>query len=75
MLDKIKAWMGAIIEVGVLLLTIGIVFQVIFGGAVPFIGVDVIGNITSIIKALGESGLVGLIALGVIVALFLRGKK
>jgi hypothetical protein len=36
---------------------------------VPFFG-QVVGNITLLLKTLGENGLVGLVALGIIVYLF-----
>ena len=46
--------------------------QVVFGKAVPFIGGDIIGNITGIIGTLGGQGVVGLAAVGVIYAIFTR---
>ena len=55
---------------GVALLAFGIVMQIIFGKAVPFVGWDIIGNITSIVATLGVQGLVGLAAVGVIYAIF-----
>jgi hypothetical protein len=44
----------------------------VFGTPVAFIGVDVIGNVTSIISGLGENGLVGLIAAAVLYAVVTR---
>jgi len=46
--------------------------QVVFGKAVPFIGGDIIGNITGIIGTLGAQGVVGLAAVGIIYAIFTR---
>ena len=40
-------------EPGVALLAFGIVMQIIFGKAVPFVGGDIIGNITGIVATLG----------------------
>jgi|TARA_B100001971_G_scaffold111691_1_gene102724 hypothetical protein len=47
---------------------IGAVSEVIFGTGI--FGVNVIGNLTSIINKFGESGFAGLVALLVLVGLF-----
>ena len=47
---------------------IGAVSEVIFGTGI--FGVNVIGNLTSIINKFGESGVAGLVALLVLVGLF-----
>ena len=47
---------------------IGAVGEVVFGSGV--FGVNVIGNLTSIINQFGESGFAGLVALLVLVGLF-----
>ena len=65
-------WIHKLTEAGMGLVALAVVMQVIFGKAVPFIGGDVIGNITHIISALGAQGLVGLAAVGVIYAIFNR---
>ena len=49
-------------------LAVGAVSEVIFGSGV--FGVNVIGNLTSIINQFGESGFAGLVALLVLVGLF-----
>ena len=54
------------------MLALGIVLQVIFGKAVPFVGGDIVGNLTGIVATLGAQGLVGLAAVGVIYAVFSR---
>ena len=54
------------------LLALGIVMQVLFGKAVPFVGGDIVGNITAIVGTLGAQGVVGLAAVGVIYAIFNR---
>ena len=41
-------------------LSVGILVQVLFGGAV--FGMDVVGNVTGLINTLGNSGFVGLLA-------------
>jgi hypothetical protein len=51
---------------GVKLLAVGVILQIIFGAAVPFIGLDILGNVLKFVTALGSQGLVGLVALGVL---------
>ena len=68
MFDQIIGYVKKLTEAGVALLALGIVMQVIFGNVVPFMGGDIVGNITAIVASLGEQGLFGLVALGVIYA-------
>ena len=70
MFDQVVGWVKKLTEAGVSLLALAIIMQVIFGKAVPFIGGDVIGNITHIMGMLGAQGLVGLASVGVIYAIF-----
>tara|TARA_Y100000034_G_scaffold45738_1_gene56173 strand:- start:223 stop:441 length:219 start_codon:yes stop_codon:yes gene_type:complete len=70
MFDQILGWVKKLTEAGLALLALAIIMQVIFGKAVPFIGGDVIGNITAIVGTLGAQGLVGLASVGVIYAIF-----
>ena len=71
MFDEIIGYVKKLTEAGVALLALGIILQVIFGGAaLPFLGGDIVGNITAIVASLGEQGLVGLVALGVIYAIW-----
>jgi len=66
---NIKAWIGAITDMGLMLLALAIVASLLVGANLPFFGA-VVGNIVSLIKDLGANGLVGLITLGVIIWLF-----
>jgi hypothetical protein len=72
MFDQATVFIKKLTEAGVALLALAIVAQIIFGQAVPFVGGDVIGNITAIVGTLGAQGLVGLAAVGVIYAIFTR---
>ena len=74
MLDKIKSLLSSLTDVALTFLLLGIVLQVVFG-AVPFFPGDVVGNLVSLIGSLGDAGVVGLIAIGVIYWLSGRGKK
>ena len=64
------AWIIGLTHISVMLLTLGIVWQVLFGSAVPFIGGDVVANIIGVVTQLGNAGLTALIALVIVVWLF-----
>ncbi len=66
------AYVKKFTEAGLALLALGIVMQITFGKAVPFVGGDIVGNITGIVATLGAQGVVGLAAVGVIYAIFNR---
>jgi len=68
-LQRVKAWIGSLTEIGLALLALAIVAAVLVGANLPFFG-NVTGNIMALVKSLGDAGLVGLIALGVIIWLF-----
>jgi len=61
---------NALAGAGLALLSTAVVLQILFGANVPFISLDVVGSIIDITKQLGSEGLVGLAALGVLLALF-----
>ena len=68
--DAGKAWLRQLTEVGLLLVALGIVLQLLFGKAVAFLTGDIVNNLIVLIKALGDQGVVGLIALAIILWLF-----
>ena len=70
MFDQIIGNVKKLTEASVALLALGIVMQILFGKVIPFVGGDIVGNITAIIASLGAQGLVGLVALGVIYAIW-----
>jgi ABC-type enterochelin transport system permease subunit len=72
-LSHIKGWIGSLTEIGLMLLALAIVAGLLVGGSLPFFG-GVVNNIISLVKDLGSNGLVGLIALGVIIWLFSQRK-
>jgi len=72
MVDQMVGYVKKFTEAGMALLALGIVMQVLFGKAVPFVGGDIVGNITAIVGTLGAQGVVGLAAVGVIYAIFNR---
>ena len=66
MLDKAISWIRSLTEAGLALIALGVVLQILFGAAVPFIGLDVVGSVVALVKELGSEGLVGLVALWVL---------
>ena len=72
MLDTIKSWLKQITEVGLLLIAAAVVLEIIFGSTVPYIGIGILDNIIAITAKLGQAGLIGIIAIGIILWLFLR---
>jgi hypothetical protein len=69
--DKAKAWIVRITELGLLLVALSIVLQMLFGSNVAFFG-DVVGNLIKLLTALGNNGVVGLVAIAIILYLFSR---
>ena len=69
MLDMAKNFLREVVDIGLLLIAVAVVLQVIFGGNIPFIGGDVVNNLLDIVKTLGDGGLVGLIAVAIIIYL------
>jgi|TARA_R100000789_G_scaffold2163_1_gene5674 hypothetical protein len=70
MWKSISDVIGNVQGIAVSLITLSIVLEVVFGGAVPFLSLGVIGNISSIVGELGSQGLIGLITLGILWALW-----
>ena len=68
-LQTVKGWIGALTEVGLMLLALAIVCGLLVGSYLPFLG-GITRNIMAFVKDLGANGLVGLIVLGIIVWLF-----
>ena len=66
MLDQISGWIKQITNIGLGLIALGVVLQILFGAAVPFLGLDVVGSVVTLVKALGSEGLVGLVAIWVL---------
>jgi hypothetical protein len=71
--DRAKDVVVKFTEIGIALLALGIILQLLFGNATPYLGTDIAGNIMNFLKSFGGQGLVGLVAIGVV--LFILGRK
>ena len=67
-ITMVNEYIDALAHLMISFVAIGALSEVIFGSGV--FGVNVIGNLTSIINTFGESGFAGLVALLVLVGLF-----
>ena len=70
-ISRLKTWIVGLTDLGLMLLAFAIVASLLVGSKLPFFG-GVVGNIVGLINQLGSQGLVGLIALGVILWLFAK---
>jgi hypothetical protein len=69
MLDTAKRFLREVVDIGLLLIAVAVILQVIFGSSVPFVGGAIVENLLGIVTTLGDNGLVGLIAVGIILYL------
>ncbi len=70
-LEEAKKWLSEITEIVLLLIALGIAINILLGPEVMFFG-GIVANLTGLIETVGESGLAGLIGLGIIIVLFQR---
>ena len=70
MLEQISGWIKQVTNIGLGLIALGVVLQILFGAAVPFIGLDVVGAVVGLVKSLGSEGLVGLVAVWVLWSIY-----
>ncbi len=70
-LEEVKRLLGEITEIALLLIALGIALEILFGANVVFFG-EIVPNLTGLLNQLGEHGLAGLIAFGIILYLFHR---
>lgn len=70
MIDNILGWIRSITEIGIAIIALGVVLQILFGAAVPFLGLDVVGSVVALVKQLGSEGLVGLVSVWVLWAIY-----
>ena len=66
MMDNVRNFLRGVMDLAMVVIPLSVVLGVIFGPAVPFIGADVIDNISALVSDLGGSGLIGIITLGTV---------
>ena len=66
MIDKALGWIRSLTELVLAVIALGVVLQIIFGAAVPFLGIDVVAAVIALVKQLGAEGLVGLVSVWVL---------
>ena len=64
-MDSAKSFLRGVMDVALVVIPLSVVLGVIFP-MVPFIGTDVVNNITGLVRELGNGGLVGIIVLGIL---------
>lgn len=67
-ITTVKAWIDDIVHLLMSFVAVGAMSEVLFGSGV--FGVNVIGNLTTIIESFGSSGFAGLVAMLVLIGLF-----
>ena len=70
MVEKVLGWIRSVTEIGLALIALGVVLQIIFGSAVPFLGLDVVGSVVALVKQFGSEGLDGLVSIWVLWAIY-----
>ena len=73
-LQKAGAVLKELTAMALSVLALGVVLQVLFGSNVAFFPVDVVGNVVALTKSLGSEGIVGLVAIWVLISLFNRNQ-
>ncbi|MBT3553172.1 MAG: hypothetical protein HOO19_06435 [Rhodospirillaceae bacterium] len=68
-LDSLTKWINQLTKIVVVLIPLAITIQVLFGAQVAFFG-SVVKNLIDLLNAFGAQGLIGLIALGIVIWLF-----
>ena len=45
MVEKALGWIRQLTELGLAIIALGVVLQIIFGAAIPFLGLDIVGAV------------------------------
>lgn len=67
MWEKIVTVLKNIIRIGLLLIAVIAILQVFLGGQIPVLGINVVGTISNLLASISSAGLIGLVALGIII--------
>ena len=75
-MDKVfsvaSGFLSQVLDLGIKLVAVAVILQILFGTAVPFLGIDVVAGIIKLVSAVGRQGLVGLVAIAVLLWAFNR---
>ena len=71
MIDKILYWIKKVTEIGICLIALSVVAEILFGVYTPFFP-PVIENIIFLVAELGQEGLIGLVAVGILWAIYAK---
>ena len=66
MVEKALGWIRQLTELGLAIIALGVVLQIIFGAAIPLLGLDIVGAVVALVRQFGSEGLVGLVAVWVL---------
>tara|TARA_B100000575_G_C22812578_1_gene478576 strand:+ start:306 stop:536 length:231 start_codon:yes stop_codon:yes gene_type:complete len=70
-INKVKGWAAGLADLGISIAALMIVVEVLGLGSIPFFPeVSVIANVSSMLSSLGAEGLMGLIAIWVLYAIW-----
>ena len=76
MIVEIRRWLSGVLELLLWLVAMLALLQVLFGdNFVEFFGIDLVGNIGSIMAKFGNAGLVGIVAAALIAYLIARNRS
>ena len=76
MIAEIRRWLSGVLELLLWLVAMLALLQVLFGANfVEFFGIDLVGNIGSIMAKFGNAGLVGILAAALIAYLIARNRS
>ena len=70
-LKTVKGWASALADVGISIAALMLVLEVLGLGAIPFFPeVSIIANVSGMLNALGAEGLMGLVAIWILYAIW-----
>ena len=73
---EIRRWLSGVLELLLWLVAMLALLQVLFGdNFVEFFGIDLVGNIGSLVAKFGNAGLVGIVAAALIAYLIARNRS
>ena len=70
-INKVRGWAAGLADLGISIAALMIIVEVLGLGSIPFFPeVSIIGNVSSMLSTLGAEGLMGLIAIWVLYAIW-----